>query len=282
MSATREVRLLNAKHAAFRRIVTCLASLAVFAAREARADEAAPAPAEQAAPPPSTAKEQPFIACTAFEGPRVPPTQEPRTFGTPGDLVLGNLVGLSSFSSGTLVAPTGGVFLTAGWLSYSSSEYSQPPGTGHATALSIAPDFDVFVAPKLSLGGQLAFSRATIRGPLESTAQALNVRPRVGWAIAMSDDFALWTRASVGLGASRTTSESVAADGTSAKRTASLLQWRLGLDVVLVAKVSRAVALTFGPTASYGEVVGTPPTDYGTTTTSSFNLGVSGGISLVL
>ncbi len=256
---------MNALHLVLRHAAPCLASLVVFIAREARADD-----------------DVPTIACTAFEGPRVPPRLEMRRFGTSGDVILGNLVGLSTFSSGTLVAPSAGVFLTAGWVSYSSSEYAQSPGVGRATALSIAPDFDVFVASQLSLGGQLAFSRATVRGPLESSAQALNVRPRIGLAFPLSDDFALWTRGSVGLGASKTSYDSIGIDGLSAQKSAALAQWRLGLDVLVVARVSRVVALSFGPTASYGEVLGTPSIEAGTTTTSSFNVGVSGGISLVL
>ena len=79
--------------------------------------------------------------------------------------------------------------------------------------------------------GPFALSRATVRGPLESAAQAFNVRPRVGWAIPLNDDFTLWTRGSVGLGASKTSYDSTGADGLSAKRSATLAQWRVSLGV---------------------------------------------------
>ena len=273
---------MNALHLVLRHTAPCLALLALLGAREARADDRVPAaPLDQAVPPPSVAL-GPTIACTAFEGPRVPPQVEPRPFGMPADVVLGNVVGLSTFSSGGLARPSNGVFLTAGWVSYSSSEYAQSPGGGRATALSISPDFDVFVGSRLSLGGQLAFGRATVRGPLESSVQAFHALPRVGWAIPLNDDFTLWTRGSVGLGASKASYDSTGADGLPARRSATLAYWRVSLDVLLVARVSRVVALTFGPTASYVELLGAPSFDVGTATTSSFNVGVSGGISLVL
>jgi hypothetical protein len=65
------------------------------------------------------------------------------------------------------------------------------------------------------------------------------------------------------------------------RSTSTAVAWDFGGEGILVAQVARFVALTFGPTISYGnmQTLDTQATGSSSTTLS---VGVRGGISLVL
>ena len=208
-----------------------------------------------------------------------------RSFGSGGSLVLDDLLGFSASTSGALGAPAVGLQQT-GWFRYSDAKADGPNNTSlRSTQLALAPSLDVFVAPRLSVGGQVSVYSSRVRSGMDSTMIGGGLRPRVGWVFAVTEELALWTHAFGYLSAARSIDHQQP-DGTSgpgdAKNTS--ISWGMGVDAMFVARVGRSVALTFGPALSYGksDLVDSAQSPYPISGSSILSFGARGGIALVL
>jgi hypothetical protein len=262
-------------------------ALASFVSTVAVADEDAPAPAS-ALPSRAPATSEP--AAPPVEP--SPSTLRPplrRRFGAAGSVVLDDLVGFGMRSSTGNVGIAPGIGLVGGsavgsavtgWVSFNRTTL----GDDELSTVALAPTVDVFVAPRLSLGSQLtlfsAKSTSTSSAFGDTSFVGGGLRPRIGWVIPLGDDLSFWPRGFASFTAMHSTVESgISPDH--ARSTSTVISWSVGGEGVLVAQVARFVALTFGPTISYGnmQTLDTQATGSSSTTLS---VGVRGGISLVL
>lgn len=208
-----------------------------------------------------------------------PPPAKAR-FGDAGDVVLGNVLGLSTYREPTAM-PLGGIGAASGiglagagpaaevaWVSVTSSETQFTNGaTWRSSGFRVAPSVDVFVAHRVSLGGMIGVRRSVVSqtlGPQTSEVALWDATflPRVGYAIPLGDAVTIWPRARAGL-----TVHAGSID------VAPVL--RAGLDAPLVFAVSRHVLLDVGPDLSWTR----QKSDAFDTRILAF--GVKGGLSLV-
>jgi hypothetical protein len=199
--------------------------------------------------------------------------------------VLSDLLGLGT-GPGVIgglapAAPTPGM---TGWLAYQSAESTLYGQGMHATSVAFAPTVDVFVADRLSLGAQLSLFHAKFDGGRGSSASTTGggLRPRIGWLVPLGDTLALWPRAFGAITVLGRRQDFLAGDGmTILPSRDTMLEWRVGAEADLVARLGSVVALTFGPRISYGKVLRADTTSQDDTS-RTISLGVQGGISLVL
>jgi hypothetical protein len=131
-------------------------------------------PPESQQPPPAQGQTGPALAA--------PPAAEPLTdivVGTPGQLVVSDDMQLA------LLRQT----------------RSQPGGQSlETTAIQLRPAVDIFVAPNLSIGGQVRiehYSADTGNGS-SSTVTNLGLLPRIGYNVALSPSSSIWPRVALG------------------------------------------------------------------------------------
>src|SRR5512132_1779246 len=80
-----------------------------------------------------------------------------------------------------------------------SSHYvSVSPGDASSTTFVLVPALDWFVAERLSLGGfALVSTTSTSTAMMDSSATALGIGPRVGYAVPLGSRFTLWPKLGV-------------------------------------------------------------------------------------
>jgi hypothetical protein len=253
-------------------------AVGVLAARGAHADE----PSERGEP------------VAALDKPAAPAPPARKGFGQDGHVVFDELLGFGVSGIGT---PGGGVPLVTGWIRYENSKSESQGMTAQVSTVAFAPSFDVFVAPRLSLGGQLTAAHSDSRqsSQFSSTTFGGALRPRIGWVVPITEDLAFWPRAFGAISYSHSKTEASAVgvgslgalggvSGLPASTTSSqgAVGWGFGLDMLMAATVSKTVALTFGPTISYGKLDasgGSAP--FGSASRTSISAAVHGGIALV-
>jgi hypothetical protein len=193
---------------------------------------------------------------------------------------------LAAYSSSGALGTASGLRQT-GWLRFSDGKSEQPDGkTGRSTSVGFAPSVDVFMAGRLSLGGQLTLSSESFHFGNDLSLVTAGLSPRIGMAFPLTESLALWTRVngSVAVGHAVVGEQELGAGQTAPAVRSTMLTWGVGADAMLVANLGRWVALTFGPTLSYGK------TDFVEGTQSIFTQGAShsvalaasGGIAIIL
>ena len=189
----------------------------------------------------------------------VPPAgKEPskRALGERGEVVLdlfGGQSGLGGYNTFVLFA--GPVSVTS-----SSSERVDESGarsSHESTGVGLAPSVDVFVLEGLSLGGRAtaAWLSSEVRttpppgvGALgglqgDSHGHTIGVAPRIGYALALSETWAIWPRLSGGVDVTRQQFEGL---GRTVSRTFSG-----AIDVGVVLRLGRHALFDFGPVVAY-------------------------------
>jgi hypothetical protein len=189
---------------------------------------------------------------------------QPPSFGAAGSVVLGEVVAARALTAAP--APIGVIgagpgTLSAGWLSFASSDNGQWRMQG----ISAEPNFDVFVADRVSLGAIVGGGVAR----LSDEHQDLKLwhatfMPRVGRVFEITSDIAVWARVAAGF-----TLFEWAVENDVAKI------FRATADVPFVFRLTRHVALQAGPQISYVHHLG------GLSNWQGFSGGVSGGLSIV-
>lgn len=241
-------------------------------------------PAHEDAPPPAPAA--PATTTTTTERPDAPRVRRP--FGSDGSVVLDDLLGLG-FATGALgLAPVGSLGIAqTGWLRFGETKSEGSNGSSRYTEIALAPSVDVFVSPHVSIGGQLQLftQRARSTGQ-EQTSVGGGLRPRVGYVFAVTDDLALWVHAFGSVAVSHAVDQAIfAQDGTAYTPRSSVLAWSVGTDAVFVTPVARSVALTFGPSLSYGKIdmFAARESPYNSQPSgTAISFGARGGIAIVL
>jgi hypothetical protein len=188
------------------------------------------------------------FANAAEESPAAAPP--PPRFGQAGQLVLPDLVGLSTVGR-----------ITVGPLSFMHStgtrsvDGSDSPLLTESTMFSFAPSADVVVFHHLTVGATISvtnyhwkqdgpFGDGT-RGTAESGGDRFSVSamPRVGYIFALTPELSLWPRAGAGL------SRSIVGDSTNGG-----YAFLASMDLALVYQPTRALLLSVGPELAYTSV----------------------------
>lgn len=215
------------------------------------------------------------------------PASRPKpAFGSPGTLVLDDVLGLAAYSSSGALGTASGLRQT-GWLRFSDGKLDQPDGTtGRSTSFGFAPSVDVFLAGRLSLGGQLMLSSESVHFGNDLALVTAGLAPRIGMAFPLTEGLALWTRisGSVAVGHAVVGGQELGAGQTSPAVRSTTLAWGLGANAMLVANLGRWVALTFGPTLSYGktDLVEGGQSVFTQGASRSVAFATSGGIAIIL
>jgi hypothetical protein len=202
----------------------------------------------------------------------------------PGSVVIGDIVGYRyGFTAPTVPGQLGGG--PFGIVGYSESDATTPanPAVGQPaivekqTYLYVAPSLDLVVGEHLTVGGSIMV--LSIHQEIGGAAgvggfdqMIFGVSPRVGYLARLSDDLAIWPRASLG-----------ASYGQAASSPGHLFAWSAAVDVPFVAGLGRHVVFMVGPALGYSgtsEQAGTPVG--GLASASAFHVGVYGSIGLVL
>jgi hypothetical protein len=209
-----------------------------------------------------------LLMAAAIEAGTTEPNEATPSFGAAGSVVLGEVVAARALTAAP--APLGVIggaqgTWSAGWFSFASTD----SGDFRTESIAAEPAFDVFVANGLSLGGTFGAGVAhlTADTPVaqDITVWHATVIPRVGTAIDLARDVALWPRFAAGF-----TVFDYAVENEIGK------VFRATLDAPFVFRLTRHVALQTGPQLSYFNHLGGPASWRG------FSGGVSGGLSIVL
>jgi hypothetical protein len=239
------------------------------------------------------ADDEPVVASEASPAPEPPPPEPdrsakpPSALGTAGTVVLSDLLGLGAGSAPQVGLGASGALqpMMTGWLVYQKSETTMRGTSYRLTTFALAPTLDVFIADRVSLGGQLtAFHTSFDSDPSYSNTSSLTgagLRPRLGYVVPLGDTLAFWPRAFGAIAVAGRKETITALDGTPHVSSDTLLSWSVGAEGDLVARLGRVVLLTLGPTVAYGKVQRADTTS-SETTNSTISFGVRGGISLVL
>ena len=194
--------------------------------------------------------------------------RELRSFGEPGDVVLGDVIGARTARApttglvavgvgaggaiggvgalGAVVMPEAAPSVSAAWfgLTSASAGVDGAPRAKWSTA-RFEPSVDVFVARGLSLGGAIGFEMSRVRFgelPAAFDATALSFDPRAGYAVPLGSTIALWPRIRAGI----TVQQSNLARASRG--------YRLGADLPVVIRLARHVLVDFGPEIAYSAV----------------------------
>jgi hypothetical protein len=218
-----------------------------------------------------------------------PPARPARTMaiGEAGDVVLEDVVGARSSNAisvpiavnapgtGGAVGGLGGVgFVSTGpsfsaaWFGMSSTDTEVNGATTTVTRWSFNPSADVFPARGVSIGGRLGIERTSIQFPMQTASidsNAVSLDPRVGYIISVTPQAAVWPRVKGGVTLHHNSFTS------SPPR-----QWRGGIDVPLVIRVSQHAVVDFGPELTYAVL----DTNMGVVT-RTLSIAGRGGLSLV-
>jgi hypothetical protein len=220
-------------------------------------------------------------------------------FGRAGQVVLDDLIGVRSGAPGYLgqigfAGPSTGVLVSAlgytGLLGYAHSETSStnPANLSYATnAIWVAPAFDVFVAPRLSLGMGLGVSymwqssadpppNGPYAGVPAGTGWSLSAVPRIGYVWPIAPRLAIWPRLGIGYAHARS-EQHLGASWTQAAQTST---WLGGVEVKLVFQATRHLFLDVATNVSLRHMT----TDLGSEVTRNFSAGMGGtvGMGIVL
>jgi hypothetical protein len=120
------------------------------------------------------------------------PTQDPSYTGTP----------VSVASTAQRFGEPGQIVIANNFAVDFSYQSSKPPSgsSTSSTNISIAPVIDLFVAPRFSVGGRLAFEYAKGRNVLlgDVHATTFQIGPEVGYAVPLSPSVSLYPRLGAG------------------------------------------------------------------------------------
>jgi len=211
------------------------------------------------------------------------PAETRRGFGRNGSVVLDEIIGLGFAGLGSTAT---GTPLLTGWVRYVDAKSESGGISGRTSMLAFAPSLDVFIAPRLSLGGQVTAFHSQTRVQYTASSTGGGLEPRIGWVMPITEDLAFWPRAFASIAYSHARFEGLGVGALGGIRggstnTGHTVAWGAGVDAIMAATIHKTVALTFGPRISYvkSDATGAPPV-LGSSNTS-ISASVHGGLALV-
>ncbi len=168
--------------------------------------------------------------------------------GKPGTLVIDRVVGLSADGRGSL--------FQAGVFTFRHGRQKFYTNETTTTQVGIRPSFDVFVANRLTLGGDLGFdytwrssnagTLGGLGGEIPYSGFSVTFAPRIGYYVPIGDSLAIWPRAAVGMDTGYRTTD-VRLPGVEADE--AFLRLHASLDVDLVVPITKNLTFLAGPRA---------------------------------
>jgi hypothetical protein len=171
--------------------ISGLAALSLMLAVPAMAQDAAPPPpvVETGAPPAPTPMPAPMPAAA--------PAGAMDAFGSVGQMVISADLPFQNEAPVLVIA-----------------HESNSMG-GSATVVGIQPSLDYFVAPNISVGGEVGIAYTTLGGGASGSNTVLAVEVRAGYNLPLGDMLSLWPRVSIGYSHSSSSSGGMSSSGYS-------------------------------------------------------------------
>ncbi len=212
-------------------------------------------------------------------------TGETTVLGKRGTVVLDRLVGVSfgSATPGLAGGALGGV-LQAGFLDFSHSASSAGGASLTSTSVAVRPSLDVFVTPRVTLGGELGFGyqwmteplydpRAEGSGDVRSQYYQLSAMGRIGYYLPLSESIAFWPRLAAGGTYQRDTRGREVSDIPPSE--VARVAFRATADLDLAVPITKHLFLLAGPRVSATLASNVGDTVTFTAVTASFRGGLS-------
>lgn len=178
--------------------ISGLAALSLMLAVPALAQDAAPPPVvETGAPPAPTPVAAPMPAAA--------PAGAMGAFGAAGQMVISADIPFQNEAPVLVIA-----------------HESTSMGGGSATVVGIQPSLDYFVAPNVSVGGEVGIAYTSLGGGLSGSSTVLAVEVRAGYNLPLGDMLSLWPRIGIGYSHSSSSSGGASSSGYSVPLNVSL------------------------------------------------------------
>jgi hypothetical protein len=143
----------------------------------------------------------PAFSAMAQEPPPAPAATEPPPATTPPPAAPSGPAGTGEFGSlGQIVVSVDLPFMNEG-PQLAIVHESTSMGGSSSTAIAIQPSLDYFVAPHISVGGQIGIAHGSAdigAGYGSATVTAFGVEVRGGYQLALTDSVSLWPRLGIG------------------------------------------------------------------------------------